>query len=108
MAKAIIFERPGGPNVLKYKDINVKKPGYGEIYNAGGGRYSNCSVIEALNIVEKVSKIKIKRKILKENRVGDHIWYISNMKKFKKRYPGWKQKYSTKRIIGELINEFSQ
>ena len=30
MAKAIIFERPGGPSVLKYKDINVKKPGYGE------------------------------------------------------------------------------
>ena len=85
-----------------------KKPGYGEIYNAGGGRFSNCSVMEALNIVEKISKIKIKRKILKENRVGDHIWYISNMKKFKKKYPGWKQKYSTKRIIGELINEFSQ
>ncbi len=85
-----------------------KKPGYGEIYNAGGGRFSNCSVMEALNIVEKISKIKIKRKILKENRVGDHIWYISNMKKFKKKYPGWKQKYSTKRIIEELINEFSQ
>ncbi len=85
-----------------------KKPGYGEIYNAGGGRYSNCSIIEALNIVEKIAKIKIKRKILKENRVGDHIWYISNMKKFKKKYPGWKQKYSTKRIVLELINQFSR
>ena len=84
-----------------------KNPGYGEIYNTGGGRYSNCSVIEALNLVEKIAKIKIKRKILKENRIGDHIWYISSMKRFKKRYPKWKQKYSTKKIINELINEFS-
>ena len=39
------------------------------------------------------------RKILRENRVGDHIWYISDMKKFKKKYPKWKQKYSTSKII---------
>lgn len=84
-----------------------KNPGYGEIYNTGGGRYSNCSVIEALNLVEKIAKIKIRRKVLKENRIGDHIWYISSMKRFKKRYPKWKQKYSTKKIIEELINEFS-
>ena len=84
-----------------------KKPGVGEIYNIGGGRYSNCSIIEALNVIEKISKIKIKRKILTQNRVGDHIWYISDMKKFKKKYPKWKQKYSTLKIIKELINEFS-
>ena len=46
-----------------------KKPRYGEVYNTGGGRFSNCSVIEALNIVENKTKIKIK-KILKQNRVG--------------------------------------
>jgi CDP-paratose 2-epimerase len=84
-----------------------KKPGIGEVYNTGGGRYSNCSIIEALNIVEKISKIKIRKKILKQNRVGDHIWYVSNMKKFKQKYPKWKQKYSTTKIIKELIKEFS-
>ncbi len=84
-----------------------KKPGIGEVYNIGGGRYSNCSIIEALNTIEKISKVKIKRKILTQNRIGDHIWYISDMKKFKKRYPKWKQKYSTLKIIKELINEFS-
>ena len=84
-----------------------KKPGIGEVYNIGGGRYSNCSIIEALNAIEKISKVKIKRKILTQNRIGDHIWYISDMKKFKKRYPKWKQKYSTLKIIKELINEFS-
>ena len=84
-----------------------KKPGVGEVYNIGGGRYSNCSIIEALNTIEKISKIKIKRKIISQNRIGDHIWYISDLKKFKKKYPSWKQKYSTFRIIKELIKEFS-
>ena len=80
-----------------------KKPKYGEVYNMGGGRYSNCSVLEALDIVEKLKNINIKKKIIKENRVGDHIWYVSNTKKFKKDYPKWKQKYNTKKIIEELI-----
>ena len=84
-----------------------KKPGYGEVYNVGGGRYSNCSIIEALNTIEKILKIKIKRKILTQNRIGDHIWYITSMKKFRKKYPSWKQKYSTLKIIKELINELS-
>ena len=84
-----------------------KKPSFGEVYNTGGGRYSNCSVIEALDLIEKISGFKIKRKILKQNRVGDHIWYISSMRKFKKNYPQWKQKFSTKKIIEELIEQFS-
>ena len=80
-----------------------KKPKYGEVYNIGGGRFSNCSVIEALDIVEKLKNINIKKKIIKENRVGDHIWYISDTTKFKKDYPRWRQKYDTKKIIEELI-----
>ncbi len=84
-----------------------KKPSRGAVYNAGGGRYSNCSIIEALNTVEKILKIKIKRKILKQNRIGDHIWYVTSMKKFKKDYPSWRQNYSSTKIIKELIKEFS-
>ena len=81
-----------------------KKPKSGEVYNMGGGRYSNCSIIEALNLVEKFTKTKIKRKIIKSPRIGDHIWYISDTSKFKKHYPNWKQKYNTKKIIEELID----
>tara|TARA_B100001121_G_scaffold309815_1_gene338086 strand:+ start:1434 stop:2510 length:1077 start_codon:yes stop_codon:yes gene_type:complete len=84
-----------------------KKPTVGEIYNAGGGRFSNCSILEALSLIEKITKIKIKKKILKDNRVGDHIWYISSMKKFRRHFPKWKQKYSSKKIILELIKKFS-
>ena len=82
-----------------------KKPRIGQVYNVGGGRKSNCSIIEALDQVEKSTGKKIKKKFIKENRVGDHIWYISNMKKFKSHYPKWKQEYSGKRIIEELIEK---
>lgn len=83
-----------------------KNPKKGEVYNIGGGRKSNCSVIEALNYVESVANIKIKRIYQDANRVGDHIWYISDTKKFKKHYPSWKQKYNTKKIIEELIDSY--
>jgi CDP-paratose 2-epimerase len=84
-----------------------KKPSRGKIYNAGGGRFSNCSILEALNIVEENAGITVKKNFLRANRIGDHIWYISSMKKFKKDYPKWKQKYSTKKIINELIEQFT-
>ena len=80
-----------------------KKPKYGEVYNIGGGRFSNCSILEAISEVEDYKNIEINRKSIKTNRVGDHIWYISNTNKFKKDYPKWKQKYNTRKIIRELI-----
>ena len=83
-----------------------KKPKKGEVYNIGGGRFSNCSIIEALDIVEKCTGIHIKREYIKSNRVGDHIWYISDLTKFKKDYPKWKQKFNTKKIVEELVDNF--
>ncbi len=95
-------------NLHSYDLVNCfwefyKKPKYGEIYNIGGGRFSNCSILEALEILEELKNIRIKKKIVRKNRVGDHIWYISDTKKFKKDYPNWRQKYNTKKIIEELI-----
>jgi len=83
-----------------------KKPKKGEVYNIGGGRYSNCSIIEALNLVEEMTNTSIKRDFIKKPRVGDHIWYISNLNKFKNHYPNWKQKYNTKKILEEIIENF--
>jgi len=96
-------------NLHSYDLVNsfwefFKKPTSGEVYNIGGGRYSNCSIIEALDLVDNIANIFIKRNILKKPRIGDHIWYISNLSKFKKQYPNWKQKYDTKKIIEELIS----
>jgi len=95
-------------NLHSYDLVNCfweffKKPKYGEVYNIGGGRFSNCSILEAISEVEDYKNIEINRKIIRKNRVGDHMWYISNTSKFKKDYPQWKQKYNTKKIIRELI-----
>ena len=80
-----------------------KKPKKGEVFNIGGGLHSNCSIIEAINIIEKITNQKIKIFMNRNNRIGDHIWYVSNISKFKKFYPNWKQKYNTKKIIEELV-----
>jgi len=80
-----------------------KKPKFGEVYNIGGGRLSNCSILEAISLVEKSIRKEIKIKIKNKNRTGDHKWYISNTNKFKEHYPNWVQKFSTKKIIDEII-----
>jgi len=95
-------------NIHSYDLINafweyIKKPKKGVVYNIGGGLNSNCSILEAIKFVENFLKIKIKIKIIKQNRVGDHICYISNLNKFKKHYPKWKQNYNFKKIMKELI-----
>ena len=78
------------------------KPKYGEVYNIGGGRSNSCSVIEAIDLIQKILKKKNKITFLKKNRVGDHQWYITNNSKFEKHYPTWKIKYSLKKIIEEM------
>lgn len=95
-------------NIHSYDLLNCfwefyKKPRKGEVYNIGGGNFSNCSILECIKYIERKKKIKIKLKIEKKPRVGDHIWYISNLKKFKKHYPNWRQKYNTTKILDELI-----
>ncbi len=86
----------------------IKRPSRGEVYNVGGGINNSCSILEAINLIEKITKKKMKYKIMKQNRIGDHIWYITNLRKFKKNYPKWKLKYSLKQIISEIIKEQSQ
>ena len=81
-----------------------KKPKKGAVYNIGGSRISNCSILEAVKLIENYTKIKAKLKFINKPRIGDHIWWITDNSKFKKDYPNWKQKYDIKKIIIELIN----
>jgi CDP-paratose 2-epimerase len=80
-----------------------KNPKKGEVYNMGGGRYSNCSILEAITYIENTRKIKVKKILTKKERTGDHQWYITDLKKFKTHYPKWKLKYNTKKIIDEIL-----
>ena len=80
-----------------------KNPKKGEVYNIGGGRFSNCSILEAIDLIEMKTKKKILTKIIYKKRVGDHQWYITDLKKFKAHFPKWKQKYNVDKIIEEMI-----
>ncbi|MFC1658752.1 NAD-dependent epimerase/dehydratase family protein [Candidatus Omnitrophota bacterium] len=81
------------------------KPRCGEVYNIGGGRFSNISVLEAIDLCEKISNRKINYQYVEENRKGDHIWWISDNSKFKSHYPGWKITYNIGKIIEEMFNQ---
>lgn len=78
------------------------KPRYGEVYNMGGSRYSNASVLEAIEKIEMITGKKAQVKFDKKNRSGDHIWYISDVSKFKKHYPGWQQQFDIDMIAEEI------
>ncbi|MHC1776985.1 MAG: NAD-dependent epimerase/dehydratase family protein [Lentimicrobium sp.] len=77
-------------------------PREGEVYNAGGGRFSNCSMLEAIQMCENISGNKMKYQYTENNRIGDHIWYISDMSKFKNHFPEWTQKYSIGMIMEDI------
>ncbi|MGD8979633.1 MAG: NAD-dependent epimerase/dehydratase family protein [candidate division WOR-3 bacterium] len=77
-------------------------PKVGAVYNMGGSRYSNCSVLEAIGMIEDISGKKMNYVLEEKNRIGDHIWYISSVEKFKKDYPEWKYTYDIRKMIEEI------
>jgi CDP-paratose 2-epimerase len=80
-----------------------KNPRPGEVYNMGGSRFSNCSMLEAIQIVEKISGRKLNFSVSDNARAGDHIWYISDVRKFQNHYPNWKYKYDIEITIKEMV-----
>lgn len=79
-------------------------PRGGEAYNIGGGRASNCSVLEAIDICQTLTGKKMNWSYQEPNRTGDHIWWISDIRKFQLHYPGWSLSYGIESIIEEIID----
>jgi len=77
-------------------------PKIARVYNIGGGRYSNCSVLEAIDLCEKISGRPLTWSYMENNRVGDHIWWISDVRRFQCDYPKWKYRYSLYEILQEI------
>ncbi len=77
-------------------------PKSGEVYNIGGGNYSNCSMLEAIDIAENIVSKKLRYEYIDEPRKGDHKWYISDISKFKKDYPNWKISLNIEDIILDI------
>jgi len=98
-------------NIHSFDLVNMfwhyyQNPKTGEVYNEGGGRHSNCSMIEAINEIENLSGKKLNYSISDSNRIGDHIWWISDVSKFKSHYPNWEYKYNLTDILEQIIDRF--
>lgn len=80
------------------------RPRSGEVYNIGGGRESNCSMLEAIELVNRISGNELQWTYEDQNRVGDHIWWISDISKFKEHYPEWSLTYDVPSIIEQIVD----
>jgi len=80
----------------------IRAPRVAEVYNIGGSRHSNCSMLEAINLCEEISGRKLTWKYEEANRIGDHIWWISDVRKFQEHYPDWKFRYGLREIMEEI------
>ncbi len=100
-------------NIHSYDLVNMfyhfyLNPRQGEVYNAGGGRHSNCSMKEGIAICEEITGKKMNYSYSEDNRIGDHIWYISDLAKFKSHYPEWNYKYDLKDILTQIYTRNAQ
>ena len=94
-------------NIHSYDLVNMlwhfyQKPRNGEVYNAGGSRYSNCSMQEAIAMCEEITGNNMNYSYSEDNRIGDHIWWISDVSKFQSHYPDWDFKYNIMDILTQI------
>ncbi|WP_445185070.1 NAD-dependent epimerase/dehydratase family protein [Pseudonocardia sp. Cha107L01] len=78
-------------------------PRVAEVYNIGGGRFSNCSVIEAITLAEKITRQEMDWSYSETNRTGDHIWWIGDNGRFAGHYPGWRLEHNVDDILTEMF-----
>jgi CDP-paratose 2-epimerase len=82
-----------------------QNPRVAEVYNIGGSRFSNCSMLEAIQYCEVIAEKKLDWTYAESNRIGDHIWWISDVQKFKDHYPSWNLTYTVQDILEEIFTK---
>ncbi len=80
----------------------VDAPRVGEVYNIGGSRFSHCSMIEAIALCEEIAGRSLSWTYEEKNRIGDHIWYVSDIGKFKRHYPSWVQQHDVRSLLADI------
>ena len=93
-------------NIHSYDLVNAfyhfyLAPHAGEAYNMGGSRFSNCSMLEAIGLCEEITGKKMRTQYVDTNRIGDHIWWISDVSKFCGHYPEW----NLTKNVGSILEE---
>lgn len=96
-------------NIHSYDLVNmfwhfIQAPRPGAVYNIGGSRHVNCSMLEAIAACERLTGRAMNWSYSEQNRTGDHIWWISDVRRFQRDYPGWKYRYDIDAILTEIID----
>jgi CDP-paratose 2-epimerase len=91
-------------DVVRAFEAFIANPRPGEVYNLGGGRANSASVIESIDLVEQAAGKALSWTYVDENRVGDHICYISDMSKFRSHYPEWSITRALPTIVADLVS----
>jgi CDP-paratose 2-epimerase len=84
-------------------DEVFKAPRSAEVYNIGGGRFSNTSVLEAIAIAERIAGRAMNWSYSETNRIGDHIWWIGDNGRFEEHYPEWSLEYNVEAVLTEMF-----
>jgi CDP-paratose 2-epimerase len=83
-------------------DEFIRNPRAGAVYNMGGSRFSNCSLIEAIGLCEQIVGREVRWQYSDKNRTGDHKWWISDVSKFQRDFPNWRLEYDVPEILREI------
>jgi CDP-paratose 2-epimerase len=80
-----------------------ERPRPGAVYNIGGSRHANCSVLEAVALAQELSGRELDLTVTDDARSGDHIWWISDVRAFQRDYPEWRYRYDLRETVVELV-----
>lgn len=89
-------------DLVRAFDEYSKEPRSGAVYNIGGGRFSNCSMLEGIRMCEQIADRELDWTYSEQNRTGDHIWWISDVARFQRDYPEWQLTYDVALILREI------
>lgn len=82
-----------------------RQPKAAAVYNIGGGRYSNCSMLEAIEACERIAGRELEWRLSDDARIGDHRWWISDLSEFEADHEGWKLRYGIEEILEEMFEQ---
>lgn len=89
-------------DLIQAFDAFFIKPSIARVYNIGGGRFSNCSMLEGIQICEEIASRKLNWSYSETNRIGDHMWWVSDLAAFKDDHSEWELQYDVPRILTEI------
>jgi CDP-paratose 2-epimerase len=82
-----------------------RNPRAAAVYNMGGGRRSNCSMLEAIEVCERIAGRELQWELSDDNRIGDHRWWISDVSDFEDHYPDWQPRFGIDEILEEMYEQ---